>query len=63
MFKNERGFTFIEWLIVIAILAIMSAIMVPQFRDYKEKKNREEGVNNENPYMKAGTAEGGDYIY
>ena len=58
MLKNEKGFTFIELLIVVAILAIMSAIMVPQLRDYKERKDREEGINNDNLYVKAGTAEG-----
>ena len=33
--KNEKGLTFLELFIVIAIIGILSAIAVPQFNQYK----------------------------
>ena len=34
---NNKGFTLIELMIVIAIIAIMAAIAIPQFQIYREK--------------------------
>ncbi|HKT27389.1 type IV pilin protein [Dyella sp.] len=38
--RHQRGFTLIELMIVVAIVAILAAIAIPQYRKYVQKSNR-----------------------
>lgn len=53
--NNHDGFTLIELMIVIAILAILSAISLPAYTDYTVRSRVSEGINLANGAVTATT--------
>jgi len=45
MLSNKKGFTLIELIIVLAIVGILVAIAVPQYKSYKQHKTYGNSVN------------------
>jgi type IV pilus assembly protein PilA len=49
MKSNQKGFTLIELMIVVAIIGILAAVAIPAYQDYTIKAKVQEGVNLSNP--------------
>ena len=58
--NNEKGFTLIELMIVIAIIGILSAIAIPNFLAYRERGKDSAAETTANNFMSLAVAYVGD---
>lgn len=56
VFKNNKGFSLIELMVVVAIIAILSMIAVPSYQGFTAKARQKEGFSLLNSYYTAAQA-------
>ncbi|MCJ8276576.1 MAG: prepilin-type N-terminal cleavage/methylation domain-containing protein [Bdellovibrionales bacterium] len=56
MLRNNRGFSLIELMVVVAIIAILSMIAVPSYQGFQAKARQKEGLGLLNNYYTAAHA-------